>query len=166
MSGLSLYQLADDVMAALDAIQSADTPEEAEALALAHRETFDGLVRKVDRFNGFLTGAESRIAMLAAEEKRLAEARRSLQNKVDRLEKYAIAVLERNGLQNLDGDTSAIGLKQNPPSVVIDNAEAIPARFITIRQESVVDKMALKAALKGGHVEGAHLERKTGLKRS
>lgn len=166
MSGVSLYHMADDVTAALDAIQQAETPEESEVLALQHQATFEAIVRKVDSFNGYVTAAESRIAMLAAEEKRLADARRNLQNKVDRLNAYAIAILQKNNWEKLEGDTSAIGLKKNPPAVVIDNAEVIPPRFVTIRQETNIDKNALKAALKCGEIPGAHLEQKIALKRS
>lgn len=162
----SLYRQSEEVTAALEAIQQAETLEEAEALALEHQGVFEAIVRKVDSFNVWMTVAESRIAMLAAEEKRIADARRYLQNKVDRLNAYAVAILQNNNWQKLEGDTSAIALKQNPPSVIIDDADAIPPRFVTIRQEINIDKNALKAALKCGEVAGAHLEQKIALKRS
>jgi hypothetical protein len=75
-------------------------------------------------------------------------------------------------LERLDGETSSIALRKNPPSVRIDcDVLDLPAVFLRcpppVTPPGTADKAALKRALAAGvEIEGVRLERTTRLVRS
>jgi hypothetical protein len=74
--------------------------------------------------------------------------------------------METVGRTELEAGTHSLKIQQNPPSVVVDNEEAIPPRFFVIIPETKrLDKKLVADALKKGEdVKGAHLERGTSLR--
>ena len=122
------------------------------------RQTVDLQIRKVDDFCRFLSHLESQTDLAAKEIERLKARKASFENLEERLEQYAIWAMQQLGLRKLDGNTSKLTLRTNTPGVEIDNQEAVPAEFKTIKQEVVIDKRGIKKAIdSGASVPGAHL---------
>ncbi|MFL6447110.1 MAG: siphovirus Gp157 family protein [Bryobacteraceae bacterium] len=65
-------------------------------------------------------------------------------------QEYIVRFLESKQLRKFEGKSSTLALRACPPSVVIHDPSSIPAIFQTVRQEVVVDKRAIKAAIEAG----------------
>jgi hypothetical protein len=167
MSDLSLYTLASDATNLLAVVTSDEANEEQRAQAMARLDEIGtALMAKVDRYAGFMAHLESQIALGDAEAKRLADRKRRFQNALDWMEGNALRVMDAHGWKELDGDTTTLAIRHNPPSVVVTNDEILPAEFVRITQKMDPDKVKIKAALKAGEeVPGAHLEIKRGIRR-
>ena len=62
------------------------------------------------------------------------------------------------GLKKLEGQTTTLSLRAAPASVLITDHDAVPAEYKEIRTEVVINKDAVKRALKAGRkVPGAGL---------
>ncbi len=158
MSGMTLYEVLDDLVALQDTIDMCETPEQRAECEAALQRAIDAQIRKVDNFNRFLSHLESQVDLAEKEIKRLKAREAVFANLQERLEKYAIFVMQQRGLRKLDGDTSSLTLRVNAPGVDIDDEAAVPGQFKTIRQEVAIDRRGIKKAIDAGEeVPGAHL---------
>lgn len=97
---------------------------------------------------------------IKAEEKKLADKRRSAERRVESLKGWLLAAMTREDgtTDRLKTARASISVKRNPPSTVCDD-ELLPWKYKTVKQTVVPDKAAIKAAiLAGEEVPGAHLE--------
>ena len=61
--------------------------------------------------------------------------------------------------KKIETPTGAFTIKNNPASLIIDNKNLIPARFIKIEQVDKIEKAEIKKAIKNGEeIAGVHLE--------
>ena len=158
MSNFFLYQTEDDLKTWVDTLETASTDQERDEIAARIPNYLNAAVEKRDRFCAFLAHLESQTELCRAEEKRIAERRRLFEALQERLEGYAIRVMEDLGVKKLEGATSVLRLHAKPASVVIENLAEIPARFIVEKIIRDPDKRAIKAAIDAGEdVPGATL---------
>lgn len=104
-----------------------------------------------------LKGLEGDIDMFKAEEKRLAERRKALENKRDWLKGYLKDEMEKIGMDKVKAGVFTVALQNNPPAVEITGE--VPAQFVTIIPEQYQpDKKRIAEYLKAGNeVEWAQL---------
>ena len=104
-----------------------------------------------------LKGLEGDIDMFKADEKRLAERRKTLENKRDWLKGYLKDELEKIGKDKVKAGVFTVALQNNPPAVEITGE--VPAEFVTIIPEQTQpDKKRIAEYLKAGNdVEWARL---------
>ena len=158
MSGLTLYEISDHLIALCDSYDMCETDEQRAACKAEIEQTIEAQLHKVDSFTRFLSVLDSQIDLADREVKRLKLREMRFASLKERLEQYAIYTLQRQNLRKLDGETSTLSLRVNSPAVEIDNLDAVPPEYKTIRQEIVPDKRAIKAAIKDGmEIPGAHL---------
>jgi hypothetical protein len=158
MSGLTLYEISDQLIALVDSLAMCETDEQRVECQAEIERYVDAQIHKVDSFCRFLSHLDSQVDLAEKEIKRLKLREMAFTNLQERLEKYAIFVLQRNNLKKLEGDTATLTLRTNTPAVEVDDLSAVPPEFKTIKQEVVPDKRAIKAAIKSGEsVPGAHL---------
>ncbi len=160
MSNLpSLYNLTADFAA----LMAADGDDE---ITNALIEISAGEIqKKAESYCQFLATMESTAETFKAEEQRIANARKSIENKVkvvkDRMKDCLLAA----DIDKLTAGTFKISIAMTGGSVVIDDMEKIPARFKTVVSSVTVDKNELKAAIKSGELkDGAHIEAGTSLR--
>lgn len=155
MNNLTLYETTAEIDALMERLDSGETvPDEEMALIVGQHMT------KVDRFHAYLANLEHIEDAAAAEIKRLQERKQRAAAHRERLIQYAMRIMEERGLSEMQGETSGLKIKQNPPAVYIFNEAEIPAEFQTIHQSITLDKNGIKARLKaGGEVPGATLVR-------
>jgi hypothetical protein len=160
---LTLYQIADDYLTALDALADReDLPPDAIADTLAGLAgTFQD---KAVAVAAYLKTLEAEAAAIEAARKAMERREATLLNHATRLRAYLKGEMERTGLTRLDHPYLALRVQANPPAVVVEDETMLPARF----KEAVTTVKLLKAeigkALKAGEaVFGAHLERTTRL---
>ena len=107
---------------------------------------------------------EAEAAAIKTEEERLKKRRNAMENNVGRLKHYIFESMQITGKERLKGVHVSLRLQNNPPSVNMINAQAIPAHYL-VEQPSTVDKKAVLADLKNGiAVEGAELKQEKSLR--
>lgn len=119
---------------------------------------FGDIQKKAANICQFITCLESDVEAFKAEEKRLADRRRGMENKAKQIKEYLKENMLRLGIDKINAGTFKVALQNSPPSLVVEDVEALPAEYIDIipaRKE--VNKPKLKEALKNGKVEGAFL---------
>jgi len=153
----SLYQLTHQMQELLDTDDVSDDQL---------TETFGAIEKKAENVCQYLTVLAGQVDVFKAEEKRLAERRKALENQQERIREYIKQGMATLEVDKLKAGTFSISVSPSAGSVVIDCSADIPPKFLTIVPECYqVDKAAIKAAIKAGQtVPGAHVEPGTTLK--
>jgi len=156
----TLYQIEDDLLAALDTIEMVGN--EGSALKVELEEHIARLIAseitKVDGVARMLVHFEEQAELAAKEIKRLQDRKRAFERSYERLESCAKSAMKVAGKTKLEGATSTLTLRKSPTSVFVHNFDQLPAEYFTVKIERWVDKEKVKRALKGGiEVPGAEL---------
>jgi len=158
MANLTLYEINENLQALTDSLDLCQTPEERAACEADIERAVAAQIRKVDDFSHFLTHLESQAEVADREIERLRTRRRRFTGLQERLQYYAVRVMQTQNLKHIDGDTTRLTLRHNPPAVEITDESLVPAEFKTIQQTIACDKRAIKSAIDAGEeVPGAHL---------
>jgi hypothetical protein len=136
-----LYQLTGEY-AALQA-RAEDGEDVGDALAAID----DAIDVKAERIAAVLRNLKGDQELLRAEEKRLADRRRSLENNEERLREYIRTSMVSAGLTRVKCPAFTLSLSERE-SVVVENAEAVPEEFTTLKVETRIDTKAVLAAYK------------------
>jgi hypothetical protein len=169
----SLRALVDGVEAIADTIEgldddtlTEDAKRELTALLIA---AIAGTKKKVDACSATLALFESLEAAAKVECTRLEKRSAYYRRQRDSLERYVLATMEASNLERMDGDTSSLQARRNPPAVVIDDLAAVPREYIRVPPPPAPapDKTMIKRAiLAGGKIAGCRLDSGTRLVRS
>lgn len=112
---------------------------------------------KAENYAKVMKNIEADIAGLKAEEKRLADRRKTMENAIGDMKKRLQQSMEATGKTKFKTQLFSFNIQNNAPSVVIDDLSAIPEGCYKI--ERIPDKNAIKELLKASKaVKGAHLE--------
>jgi hypothetical protein len=155
---MPLYRIADDYLAVARQLADLDLPDEVIA------DTLEGasgdLENKAWNVAALIQQFEGDIAAIKDAEQRMASRRKTLERRVDWLRGYLLVQLLRVGIHEIESPEFVIRVRDNPPKVILDDENAVPASFrreeilISIRKDDL-----RKALLDGQAVPGAHLER-------
>lgn len=150
---LTLYELADEALAldALFAMDEGEVTPESEALAV---ELTGKLAQKADSFGGFVKTLEAHAAACKAEEERLRDRRKALENKAAWLKRVGLESLQHMQRLRVEGSLFTLAVQNNPPSVLVEVLpDRLPAAFVRIIPEvREADKVAIGKALKAGEL--------------
>lgn len=115
---------------------------------------------------GYEKSIELAINTYKDEEKRLAERRKVLENKLDRYKEYVKKNMEQMGLQKIETPLGVLSICKSPASVEILDESMIPNEYKTQKIVECVDKKAIKEAIQNGeNIQGVKLvEDKTSLR--
>lgn len=162
--GPSLWELTAEAMEWLRLAEEAESnadprlaQEAEESLRLLLTED---LPRKVDAYGEVLSALEAQAGACRAEEVRLAERRRALDARRDRLKARLLDAMDALGLDRVEGALrTAVACDSTPAADVLDE-DALPAEFMVSTTTTRPDKAALvKALVRGETVPGAALVR-------
>lgn len=155
----SLYQLSGDYLAIANKLSDSDLPPEVINDTL---ESLSGeLEEKCTNVALFVRNLEATAESIKAAEKQMADRRKAIENKANSIRQYLQVNMQRTGITKIESPYFALTIKKNPPSVVIDDVEAIPAEFMVTPAPPppAPDKKAIGEKLKAGEpVPGCHLE--------
>jgi hypothetical protein len=158
-SDLTLYQLTSDLLAAQNAL--ADSDFDLETI----NDTLEGLqgevVQKMEGCIAISRNLESLAAQIKAAEEQMAARRKTLENRATWLKEYVRGAMEASGISKVECPYFRATIKVNPPSVVIDNFQAVPPGFMRYppAPAPMPDKIAIIEAWKRDEpVPGTHLE--------
>src|SRR5579872_1949606 len=161
-STCTLYEIEDQLVFLLETLEGL-SPEEDEIRAELEELITRAVrmeIQKVDGISHMLAHFESQAQLAADESKRLQTRKKAFERSGERLELYVRNVMDLAGVKKLEGQTTTLSLRIAPASVLITNFEAVPAEYKEIRAEVVINKDAVKKALKGGfEVPGADLSK-------
>lgn len=155
----SLYELTGDAIRLRDLLTEGEIDEEIIRDAIVNNN--EEIALKLENYAKFIKNTESDIAGLKAEELRLKDKRKALENTIDRMKKAMQDALILSGNNKVKSPLFTFSMQKNPPSVVMDEQyiENIPEKYI-IHPEPTIDRKALLDDLKSGvDLDGiAHIE--------
>lgn len=154
---MNLYEISNDYLSFMEAIESGDIPEESIADTL---QAIEGdFESKIDNIACFVKSLEAESKAISDEAKNLVERSKAKQNKADRLREYIFSALKLTGIQKVETARNTVGIKKNPPKVVIDDESAFLKQYPDYAKiKTELDKASVKDALKGGNeFDGASL---------
>jgi hypothetical protein len=159
---VKLYELTAQYRA-LEALESSD-----DLPAEVIRDTLDGLEGqwqdKATNVGLFIRNLES-VADAIDEAAATMQARGTrLRARAQSLQQYLLLNMQAAGISKVESPYFVLQVKKNPPTVVIDSENLIPAKFMRTPEplpppKPAPDKKAIADAIKaGGEVPGAHVE--------
>lgn len=102
------------------------------------------LQQKSQNIIGYTKNIELTINAMKEEEKRIADNRKVLENKMTRFKDYVKECMERNGITKIETGLGTLSIAKSPASVEIINEDEVPSEF---KQEIVtvkIDKTKIK----------------------
>lgn len=157
MSDLTLYNITNKFVELMNKAQEGElTEQEYNELG---EELAKELQNKSSNIIGYIRNSELLIEAMKAEEKRIADLRKSGENRIDKFKQYVKENMERLGLDKIQTELGTLSISKNPMSVEIENEAEIPKEF---KQEVVtikIDKTAIKNHFKttGEIIPGAKI---------
>ena len=161
---LSLYNITNKFIELFEKSEEGELTEqelqeEGTELALALKNKGTSII-------AYTKNTESLIDAMKNEEKRIAENRKVLENKLDKFKTYVKENMQRLEIQKLESELGTLSIAKNPASVEILDESLIPDGYKKEKVTITVDKTAIKNDLKAGkNIQGVRLvEDKTTLK--
>lgn len=139
MNNLSLYEITSGFPALMEneEITEEDKKKIEEELTVLLQQKSQSII-------GYTKNIELTISAMKEEEKRIAEDRKILENKMARFKDYVKECMERNGITKIETGLGTLSIAKSPVSVEIMNEDKVPSEF---KQEVVtvkIDKTKIK----------------------
>lgn len=158
MNNLTLYTIADSYLQDVAKLQDLELDEQTIA------DTLEGLTgtfeEKATNVALFTRNLEALSEQIKQAEQTMAARRKALENRADSIRQYLVDNMLRTGITKIESPYFKIALRNNPPSVVVDDPTAIPAKYMRQAEAPppAPDKKEIKAAIEfGENVPGARL---------
>jgi hypothetical protein len=156
----SLYVLASEHRAAAEKLADLEMPEEVVRDTL---ESISGdLEAKAVSVAQFVRNLEASAEQIKLAEKAMADRRKAIETRADNVRRYLLDNMVMADIQKIECPFFKLAVRDNPPSVVIDDERQIPANYMTdsAPPPPAPDKKLIKKAIEDGfEVPGAHLAR-------
>ena len=157
MENKSLYRISTDLLDLLSQIEENEgeiTEEIASALTINQEQA---TVKMAD-YGLAIKALEGYAALAKEEEQRVQKIRKTYENTAQRLKEKVVEAMTLFGMEKVETPTMKLSLRKST-STVIDDMEALPKDYKTVKVETVADKTAIKKAIQSGNeIQGAHLE--------
>ncbi|MGL5345723.1 MAG: siphovirus Gp157 family protein [Peptostreptococcaceae bacterium] len=149
---ISLYEMANDIIELVE-LEEVDEAQKAEIIE-SLKETMS---EKAESIIAVIRSYETRIEGVRAEEKRLAEYRRSEEKKLEKLKEYTIYCLEQMGNKKIDTNLGRLSLRKKPTSLIVTDENQVPDIYKTVKEVISIDKTQIKKDLKEANIDGVEL---------
>lgn len=158
MNTLALYTIADQYLADLQKLQDMDLDDQTLTDTL---ESLSGdLELKATNVAMFVRNLEAGAEAIKEAEKAMADRRKALEAKAERIRKYLLDNMLRTGISKIECPYFALSVRKNPPAVEVLDQAMIPDEYFDIPEPPAptLNKNRLKEVLKNGvDVAGARL---------
>lgn len=158
MTNLTLYQISDQYLADMQKLQDMELDEQ------TFLDTLEGLSGELEvkatNVAMFIRNLEASADAIKAAEKAMAERRKSIEAKAERIRQYLLENMQRTGISKIESPYFALSIRKNPPAVDVIDQSLIPDEYFDIPEPPAptLNKARLKDDLKAGViVEGAQL---------
>lgn len=157
---MRLYELAQNYAQLLEMVEEMESDALVDTLSALQ----DAIEDKAENIAKLIRNLEADVKVIHDEEKRLAERRRAIEVKIERLKTYLQEQLETAGIEKVKRPTITVAIQVNPPSVDVIDEKAIPNDFL-IPQAPKLDKRSILERLKKGEsVPGVTLKQTKGVR--
>ena len=161
---MKLYEIAADYQSFMEAVENGEIPDEYIADTL--ESITATLEEKADNIVCIIKNMTAEAEAIKAEERNLAERRKTKERQIERLKKYLSDTLIKSGYTKIETARNKISFR-NSKSVTIDNeryfiqwAMINNDEFLSYK-EPTINKTAIKEAISSGaEIPGAHIESK------
>jgi hypothetical protein len=158
MNNLSLYQLSNNYLEALDFLTDPETDLPAEVINDTLESLGGELEDKAVNVAKFLRNMEAAAEAIKAAEADMAKRRKTLESRAKWLKDYLKGNMEACGISKIECPYFKIAIQKNPATVNILDESAIPDQFKEQVITWKIDKTAIKDAIKTEEtVPGAEL---------
>jgi hypothetical protein len=154
----TLYVLAEEYRYIVNELANLDLPEDVVT------DTLEGLSGNLEikctNIAMFARNLESAAEQIKAAEDQMARRRKAIEKRADHVREYLKAGMIHAGISKIECPYFKLSIRDNPPSVVIDNPAWIPAVFMRQPEPPppAPDKKAIAETIKMGQdVPGCHL---------
>ena len=146
---MKLYQLTENYQNLWDLVEDETIDLSIVETAL---KTVEGAIQeKAQNLAVFIKSLGADIEIIKAEEKRLADRRKALENKQAGIKNYLQSQLEMAKLGKIKTAVITVSIQNNPPAVQIIDEAIIPAQYKTIvPQTFTIDKKSIADDIKKG----------------
>ncbi|WJV61041.1 siphovirus Gp157 family protein [Pectobacteriaceae bacterium C52] len=158
MTTTTAIALAHDMQKLQQLLETSDdlTPEmiadTMEGIELELADKLDGAYVHVRNLEGLAKTCDD-------EAKRLADRKKSFENRAKSIKGYVLNCLLAAGLDKLKTTTNTFTARKGVASVIIDNEELLPDELVAVQTLVAPDKKAIKEAIENGvDVPGARIE--------
>lgn len=128
-------------------------------------ESLDGeFADKAVGYGKIMKEIEGQIATLKAEEERLANRRRSLENNKDRMKTVLQLAMIETGNEKIKTDLFSFNIQNNPATVNIAPDAKIPEKYYIAQEPKLDKKQLIKDVKEGTEIEGVELFQTRGLR--
>jgi len=153
---MNLYEIAGQYRAVLEMEPENDDELAAQMNALDELE--GELTVKAENIVRYMRNLSSEADALKAEEDKLYQKRKAIENKHDRLKNYLAVQLYLAGIRELKAGIFKLRFQPTTPAISIIDESAIPEKFWIVKRE--VSKASIKDAIKAGEeVPGIEIQR-------
>jgi hypothetical protein len=138
----TLYELTDDYLSALYAIDYAETPEEQEA-AWAQLEAIEGgITDKAEAYAKIVRNKLAEAEAFKAEKDRLARCQKAAESVAEGLKRRLLDNMLRLQINEIRTGIGKWRIQLNPPGCEVTDPDAVPAEY-RIPQPDAIDKKAI-----------------------
>ena len=153
---MNLYEIAGQYRAVLE--MEPENDDELAAQMNALDELGGELTVKAENIVHYMRNLSSEADALKAEEDKLYQKRKAIENKHDRLKNYLAVQLYLAGIRELKAGIFKLRFQPTTPAISIIDESAIPEKFWIVKRE--VSKASIKDAIKAGEeVPGIEIQR-------
>lgn len=138
----TLYELTDEYLAALSALDAAETDEE-EAAAWDALDAIEGdITDKAEAYAKILQIKQAEARTFAAEKTRLMACQRAAENAVESLKARLLDSMQRLGVRDIQTGIGKWRIQLNPPKCEVTDAGAVPQEY-HIPQPDAIDRQGI-----------------------
>lgn len=154
MNGLSLYDIKNGFVQLIEKDEISEQER-----ALIKEELTNLLIEKSANIIGFTKNLELTIEAMKAEEKRISDNRKALENKLENYKQYVKECMEAMGAIKIETTLGTLSVAKNPISVEIVNEDIIPNKYKAQVITTKVDKKAISDNFKstGELIDGVNI---------
>lgn len=119
-------------------------------------KTVEGAIEeKLEGYAMVIKNLESDVVGMKAEEKRIAERRKGIENQLERMKNAVAQTLENSGQDKVKTEKFTFSFRKSS-KVEVSNIDSLPQQYVKV--ERTISRSELAKALKAGeHIEGAQL---------
>ena len=161
----ALYEISAQYASILDAVERAESEDEAYELLDELAEIGDALENKAEQFIRIIKVKEAEAEAFKAEADRLSRKKKAAENVAERLKKAMLDAMQLTGQKEIKTSIGKWRVQNNPWSCEVVNIDKVPMAY-HIKQEDKIDKAGLLKhfALTGEVVDGCEFVQKPGIR--
>ncbi|BDR73372.1 hypothetical protein K144316041_23830 [Clostridium tetani] len=156
-----LYELTEQYSNLMELLDNPEVPQE--MLEESLNKINDELDVKLENIAKLIKSIEVDVKGFKEEEKRLADRRKSSENRITNLKEYVEGAMRATGIKKVNGKVFTLGIQKNAPSVDITDENSIPEEYF-ILEKRLVKKKVLEAHKEGRKVPGTTIKRTESLR--